>query len=545
MLRGIGWDFYFANAVQIFPIRKHQKVPLKGLAWKEFDMWDYDWESHDGNIGLICGQLEPAGEKRLCVVDFDARKAEPYTIDAVPARIFHALDRLDTLRVATPRRGLHYYVYVPRDCGLSILKFQWGEIRGEGAYVLAPESRILRPEGDVKPYLFVKPDIKGFWDHIKDAPDELMKVITQRTVGVIENDPFFEEAPEGKPPFSASSRDSPPSDGGRVIKIEPSPLTIAAIVNGVGESESPCEGIRGRNDAAFHYAYFLIKQKGYSERETWKVLTEWNNRNRPPLPLKELLRTFQSACAYYVKRGGVIGQKKQETLSMEKPKTLWERLRGEKEEPEPIYPPLSFKGGITLLYGPPGEGKSFAMLRMGMAVAAKGKKVVYLSLEMAEPMVLRYVDTILQNDHVECEGEIYVCYKEEELAQFHDVDLLIIDSLRTFRPGVDLNDSKQVEALMQEVRRRYGNETAIVLLHHTNKSSMGSEASEIDPRAKAEGSLRLVSASDVAAFFHRDTTVFLIEIVKSRYTPTTILKRKFPFSNKQINLADPKDSYEW
>lgn len=544
MLRLKDWEFYFQNAVMIIPLQRHSKPPLRGFSWKEFDMWEFDWDDHDGNIGIVCGQTNPEGTKRLCVVDLDASKQPPYLVKGFPAQLLVALEASGTLCVATARRGLHFYTYLPLELDITILRFGWGEVRCRDSYVVAPHSKILLPDGKIGQYEFVNLRDENFWDHVRDAPPELLALVDGRLPASDEPDPFAEPLEvENRSPFYSS----PPvsySAGGRVISIEPGPATISAILNGVREGESPCEGIRGRNDAAFHYTYYMLRE-GKKEQDAWYVLVQWNQRNKPPLPVKELTSAFKSACSYFQRKGGVVGVPEHVggngKLDIS---TVWERLKSGPERIEPVYYPLVFRGGITLLYGPPGEGKSFAMLRMAIATASRGFRVAYLSLEMAEPMVLSYLETIMKHENIEPSGELYVVYKESELFAIPDVDLIIIDALRTFRPGVDLNDSKQVEAFVQELRRNYGDSKGIILLHHTNKPALGPNAQEIDPRAMAEGSLRLVSASDIAAFFHRDTTVFLIDIVKSRYTATTTLKRKFPFPCKQIRV-EAGEQIEW
>lgn len=77
---------------------------------------------------------------------------------------------------------------------------------------------------------------------------------------------------------------------------------INAIRDGVAEGESVAEGIDGRNDAANRFALYLLTNDGRSEREAWSELQEWNERNDPPLPLRELRQAFESACGYADRR---------------------------------------------------------------------------------------------------------------------------------------------------------------------------------------------------------------------------------------------------
>lgn len=77
---------------------------------------------------------------------------------------------------------------------------------------------------------------------------------------------------------------------------------IDAIRDGVTEGESVAEGIDGRNDAANRFALYLLTNDGRSEREGWSELQEWNERNDPPLPVRELRQAFESACGYADRR---------------------------------------------------------------------------------------------------------------------------------------------------------------------------------------------------------------------------------------------------
>jgi hypothetical protein len=62
------------------------------------------------------------------------------------------------------------------------------------------------------------------------------------------------------------------------------------------------EGVDGRNDAANRLALYLLTNGSRSEQEAWSELQEWNERNDPPLPLRELRQAFESACGYADRR---------------------------------------------------------------------------------------------------------------------------------------------------------------------------------------------------------------------------------------------------
>ena len=53
-----------------------------------------------------------------------------------------------------------------------------------------------------------------------------------------------------------------------------------------------------RNCKAFQRAAFLVKNLALSEKQAWPILREWNHKNTPPLPERELSRTLWNASVY-------------------------------------------------------------------------------------------------------------------------------------------------------------------------------------------------------------------------------------------------------
>lgn len=53
-----------------------------------------------------------------------------------------------------------------------------------------------------------------------------------------------------------------------------------------------------RNCKAFQRAAFLVKNLALSEKQAWPILREWNHKNIPPLPERELSRTLRNAGIY-------------------------------------------------------------------------------------------------------------------------------------------------------------------------------------------------------------------------------------------------------
>ena len=58
-----------------------------------------------------------------------------------------------------------------------------------------------------------------------------------------------------------------------------------------------------------------------------------------------------------------------------------------------------------------------------------------------------------------------------ELVHEQRPDLVVLDSLRSLTPGLDENDTKQTAAVLDPLRRlTHESGTAVLLIHHTNKS---------------------------------------------------------------------------
>lgn len=73
------------------------------------------------------------------------------------------------------------------------------------------------------------------------------------------------------------------------FKIKQEKIRISQLLEGVEESGKPY----GRNESAIRIATWL-KITGRSREEAWKEILAWNQRNRPPLDIKELERVFEN-----------------------------------------------------------------------------------------------------------------------------------------------------------------------------------------------------------------------------------------------------------
>lgn len=130
---------------RIFPLRPNSKIPPEDYPWKAMASADpataeRRWSGRfaDHNIGLATGD-------GLLVLDFDTKKDQPGLRSLDLLEMLHDLPA--SVRVRTPSGGVHVYLRVPKDVGLSVSVdkipgFPGVDVRCDGGYVVAPGSTI-------------------------------------------------------------------------------------------------------------------------------------------------------------------------------------------------------------------------------------------------------------------------------------------------------------------------------------------------------------------------------------------------------------------
>lgn len=238
------------------------------VAWKKYqqetasqadiDSWFGGEDLH--NIAIATGPLSG-----LVVVDLDDPAAMAWADAALPET---------SLAVGTAS-GEHRYYRWPSDGsqignsgalrarGLSI------DIRGDGGYVIAPGSR--HANGDL---YTTRPPGKSVWNSagVQSLPDF--------PVAVLASSAIESEQTSNIPAAPAVDHE-----------LERRLRAYVARVDGKEHG--------GRNNAAFVLAANLLHDFGADPQLAWPLVEEWNQRNSPPLPERELRSTFASA-----ERGG-------------------------------------------------------------------------------------------------------------------------------------------------------------------------------------------------------------------------------------------------
>lgn len=190
------------------------------------------------NIAVVCGKVSG----NLIVLDCDSQE-KFYELAAVIKEKTGVDDILDFTLVVKTDRGFH--IYLRAEDTIKTQKFPKLEIRGEGSYVLVPPS--LHPNGTL--YEFLNPD----------TPIALVNTLMD--IG-IEQKPL--ELPRNQTNW------------------------VTQALQGVSEGE--------RNDTCMRLAgYFKNK---HPQDITENLLLNWNSKNKPPLPDKEILTTISSVYRY-------------------------------------------------------------------------------------------------------------------------------------------------------------------------------------------------------------------------------------------------------
>lgn len=232
-----------ARGASVLPVAPDgSKRPL--VPWMEFQRrhpteaevrsW---WTQYpDAWLGIVTGAIS-----NLVVVDVDGQVDHPDDF-----RTRHALPATEAVR--TPRGGVHYYYTHPgtertvqNGVRIATLEGLPVDLRGDGGFVVAPPSPGYKP---------------SYGGSFERAPYTSVKLLTP---------------------------------------VPTQPASIDAILadsRGVEDLFAPAPQGQ-RNDAAARLAGYLLKTCT-DPMAAWVQLAIWNQRNAPPLPERELRRTFES-----------------------------------------------------------------------------------------------------------------------------------------------------------------------------------------------------------------------------------------------------------
>jgi len=231
---------YSSEGLSFIPVPFKSKQAI--IEWKEYqdrrpnDQEIRQWfNGHDSNIAVICGKVSD----NLVVLDCDSRERFQ-TLAGVICRNIGLDDIRDFTRITQTARGFHIWLRTKEV--INSAKFPNLDVKGEGGYILAPPSV----------------HSSGFqYQYINDRP--IVKVDNLKLIGIdLEQKP---EVPRNQPGW------------------------VSQLLAGVGEGQ--------RNDSAIKLAGYF--RNTLPQDVTERILLDWNTRNKPPMPERELFKVIATS----------------------------------------------------------------------------------------------------------------------------------------------------------------------------------------------------------------------------------------------------------
>jgi hypothetical protein len=352
-----------AKGFEVFPIKAGAKFPPLVKDWPNkasnivqfFGPW---WDKNpDANIGIHA--------KGMIVIDVDVNKGGDDSL----ALLEMTYGLPSTLTTLTPTGGRHLFFKHDTPVGNSVGSLGRGlDIRSQSGYVLAPGSQV-----DAGTYRFDK-DIP-----IADAPDWLvlkLGAVVHKT--------------------STSTTD-----------VQDAPVDVVARAREwLAKQPGAVEGEGG--DAQTFKVICALRDLGPSAEQAGELLAEWNDRCSPPWTPNELGVRVGNAYRYAQNDAGARAAMPDDFPVMDVPPApprkptkvarLSQFANSENRGPGYLVKGLLQKASHVIAYGPPGGGKTFALLDLAYHVAAgkewmghkvHGGSVLYLPFEGGGGLVKR------------------------------------------------------------------------------------------------------------------------------------------------------------
>jgi hypothetical protein len=424
---------YIARGWPILVCHPRSKEPLGELvpngvkdATTDMDVIDRWLRRHpDANLAVACGAPGPQ------VLDIDDPRA-------VPAAVAAAVVKAPRTRSA--RGGAAFF----EGTDAGTINLGWGELRGQGSYQLIPPS--IHPVG--KPYTWL-------------------------------------QEPHGKLPTAPVLLDRHGQRAGHG-EHQPPPRPIVA-----GE---------GRHPYMKDYAVRIVRSGITDQDRIAAHLEREFELSCEPNPPPSQGREYFKALAKWAAKSRIAGREREKAAADAGSESPTERLRILDVDrmlvtaPPPVpwvVEPILARGCVTMLAGREGRGKSMLALAIaaaigratetlgiaGMSVGISGH-VLYIDAENGENEAHRRVHGLSVArgtlTYVEADGFDlkYHLAELEALISKAEPKLLVLDSLRSLAPGLDENDSQEVEMVLRPiVRLTQKLKIATMLLHHASRQS--------------------------------------------------------------------------
>lgn len=437
--------YYSLCGFQPFAVRPNEKRPLyAGWQTAAFDKF---LEAISDNPGANVGIAVPRG---MMVLDVDTKNNGQATLAAL--EVLHG-PLPNTLTATTPTGGKHIWLRLPSgvDVGNYVSIAPGLDVRTNRGYVVAPPSVI-----NGRAYV---------WDNWRPENDELV----------------IAEAP------------------GWLISLVNSPKETPRVAT--GEELVIPEGMRNRT---LFEAAAAMRAKGCSHNVIQAAISSMNAEScNPPLDDSEVASIASSASSYapdtqpwkmFANPGALpVG-----ALPVATAQTAERRFKLLSGEDVCNAPPMRWMvhgllpmGGLGVLYGPSGSGKSFLILDLGCAVAGGGAEwfgrrvtkapVIYVCLEGEAGMEKRLKAWRQHHNKPVSDAMRFVMQPFDLRTDVPDLakaviaaggagGMVIVDTLNRAAPGADENSSVDMGKLIDsatQLQRLVGG--LVLLVHHTGK----------------------------------------------------------------------------
>lgn len=262
---------YSEMGLSVIPLKPHDKTPIPGFLWKKYQQkratqeeirgWFAKWP--DANIGIATGSLSG-----IFTLDFDSPDAKDIwesRFEEMPPGVFYKTGR-----------GLQYWFNFPSyGQGNKTAILPDIDIRGEGGYTVVPPS--VHPNGKKYSWGNINPLIDGL-DELSEMPAEMLK--------------YCREARNAQPgtghdvppPVWAKKKESP------VIKDKEGTSVDwynDLLLHGAEKGLRNASATKLVGRMVYLYARNGISKEDMLEPVTNSMLA-WNERNHPPLSIKEI-----------------------------------------------------------------------------------------------------------------------------------------------------------------------------------------------------------------------------------------------------------------